>query len=102
MLVRFADARPDGAYVLALPVNSGAALGDRLASLDPGARELMLRAAEAMRFEGEAGAIVETFIPEGTSVRRLLVVGMGAGGDVDRGGYDRAGGALSARLLTSG
>ena len=102
MLVRFADARPDGDYVLALPVPSGMALADRLGGLEQGARELALKAAEAMRFEGETGAIAETFVPENGAVRRLLLVGTGVAGDIDRGGFDKAGGALSARLLTSG
>jgi leucyl aminopeptidase len=102
MIVRFADVRPDGDYVLALPVASGAALADRLAGFEDAARELILKAAESLRFEGDAGAIVETFVPDGGAVRRLLIVGTGVAGDLDRGGYDKAGGALSSRLLTSG
>ena len=102
MLVRFASVRPEGSYVLALPVSSGPSLVERLSSLTPEAREIARHAAEANRFDGETGAIVEAFVPEEGGVRRLLLVGAGPAGDLDRGGYERAGAALAARLLTSG
>jgi leucyl aminopeptidase len=59
------------------------------------------RAAEAQRFEREAGTIAEIFIDDGGTVRRLLLVGLGAGRG-DQGAFEKAGGALTARLLTSG
>jgi leucyl aminopeptidase len=101
MLVRFAPARPEGTYVLALPIAAGT-LTDRIAGLAPGAREIAQRAAEAGRFDGETASIAEAFVPEEAGVRRLLLVGTGAAGDIDRGFYERAGAALVARLLTSG
>jgi len=85
-----------------LPVSSGPSLVERLSSLTPEAREIARHAAEANRFDGETGAIVEAFVPEEGGVRRLLLVGAGPAGDLDRGGYERAGAALAARLLTSG
>jgi leucyl aminopeptidase len=102
MLVRFASDRPEGAYVLALPINSGVPLAERLTGFTPAGREIVQRAAEANRFEGEAGAIVETFVPEEGGIRRLLLVGAGAASATGIAGYERAGGALAARLLTSG
>jgi leucyl aminopeptidase len=102
MLVRFAPARPEGAYVLALPFNSGTALSERFSGLEPAAREIAQRAVEANRFEGEAGAIVEAFVPEQGGIRRLLLVGTGPAGAAEQSGYERAGAALAARLLTSG
>ena len=53
-------------------------------------------AAAAQRFEGEAGAIVELFAP-GETVRRVLLLGIGGGDEAD---WAKAGGALTARLLT--
>src|SRR5205085_1538629 len=47
------------------------------------------------------GAVAETFIADGEGVRRLLVLGLGAQPEAD-GGFERAGGALTARLLASG
>jgi leucyl aminopeptidase len=101
MNVRFASARPTGAYALALPVRGDDLLTDRLASLPEADRTLAARAAESQRFEREPGGIAETFLPEADGVRRLLLVGLGSSRD-DSSAWERAGGALTARLLTSG
>ncbi|MGZ8360141.1 MAG: leucyl aminopeptidase family protein, partial [Allosphingosinicella sp.] len=99
--VSFADKRPQGAYALAVPVRSEDMLHERLAGLDEGARTLAARSAEAQRFEREVGAIAETFVEEGDGVRRLLLVGYGARQD-EVAIHERVGGALTAKLLTSG
>jgi leucyl aminopeptidase len=101
MNVRFATARPTGAFALALPVRSDDLLTDRLASLSQADRTLAARAAESLRFERELGAVAETFLPEADGVRRLLLVGLGTGRD-EPALWERVGGALTARLLTSG
>ena len=101
MKVSFASALPEGSYALALPVWGEGSLSDRLGGLDPNAATLAARAAEAQRFEREAAAIAETFVPEGNRVRRLLLVGIGAKGP-DEGLFEKVGGALAAKLLTSG
>jgi leucyl aminopeptidase len=101
MNVRFASARPTGAYALALPVRGDDLLTDRLASLAEGDRTLVARAAESQRFERELGTIAETFLAEGDGVRRLLLVGLGSSRD-EAALWERVGGALTARLLTSG
>jgi leucyl aminopeptidase len=98
MLVRFAASRPEGSHALAIPVASGAALSERLPGFPASTRALILKAAEAGRFEGDAGALLDLFVPEGEDgARRLLLVGVGSNGD-----YERAGGALAAKLLISG
>ncbi len=56
-------------------------------------------AAAAARFTGEAGGIVDLVVPNGDGARRLILVGIGAGAEND---WAKAGGALVARLLTSG
>ncbi len=99
--VVFAAARPKGAYALAIPVRGEDMLHDRLQGFDNAARTLAVRSAEAQRFERETGAIAETFIDEGDAARRLLLVGLGGKRD-EAGLYERIGGALTARLLTSG
>lgn len=99
--VSFAAKRPSGAYALAIPVRSEDMLHDRLAGLDEAARTLAARSAEAQRFEREVGAVAETFIEDGKTLRRLLLVGYGAKLD-EVAIHERAGGALTARLLTSG
>ncbi|MDB5690073.1 MAG: multifunctional aminopeptidase [Sphingomonas bacterium] len=98
MLVRFAAARPDGAYALALPVPPGALSAEHLPGLGDAGQTIVRQSAELARFEGEPGAILELFVAEEGDARRLLLVGTGTGTDA----YERAGGALTARLLTSG
>lgn len=56
-------------------------------------------AARAQRFDGDAGAVAEVFAPVGNRTVRTLLIGAGTGGAK---GYEHAGGALVARLLTSG
>ena len=86
------------AEIVALPVEK-----DGLERITFGAfaaaETLALSAARAARFEGEAGAIVETFVEHQGDVLRLVLLGVGHGGEAD---YERAGGALTARYLTSG
>ena len=101
MNVRFASDRPTGAYALALPVRGDDLLTDRLASLPAGDRTLVARAAESQRFERELGAVAETFVAEGDAVRRLILVGLGSSRD-EAALWERVGGALTAKLLTSG
>ena len=101
MKVSFAAQRPAGAYALAIPVAGEDMLADRLSGLDEAARTLAARAAEAQRFEREAAAIAESFISDGDSARRLLLVGLG-GKTFDDALFEKVGGALAARLLTSG
>jgi leucyl aminopeptidase len=99
--VSFVAERPEGAYALAIPVRSEDMLHERLAGLSESARTLAVRSAEAQRFEREVGAIAETFVEDGGLVRRLLLVGYGARQD-EVAIHERVGGALTARVLTSG
>jgi len=99
--VSFAKKRPGGSFALAIPVWGEDMLADRLASLDEAGRKLAARAADAQRFEREAATIAETFVEEGDAARRLLLIGLGGKRD-DEALYERIGGALTARLLTSG
>jgi len=60
------------------------------------------RAGQAARFEGDTATILELLAPQGVAATRLLVVGLGTAGKADRGAFERIGGALAAKLLTSG
>jgi leucyl aminopeptidase len=101
MKVSFAPQRPSGSYALAIPVWSEDQIADRLAGFDEAARTLAIRAADAQRFEREAATIAESFVNEGDMARRLLLIGLGGKRD-DEALYERVGGSLTARLLTSG
>jgi leucyl aminopeptidase len=93
MNIDFATSPTADASVLALPVRKGAQAAS--ARLDEAARALVAAAAKGQRFEGEAGSVAEVFVA-GTRVL-LLGVGDGAGA-----AWEKAGGALTARLLVSG
>jgi leucyl aminopeptidase len=99
--VSFAKKRPSGSYALAIPVWGEDMLAERLSGLDEAARKLAARAADAQRFEREAATIAETFVEEGEGARRVLLIGLGGRRD-DEALFERIGGALAARLLTSG
>ena len=62
----------------------------------------LARAIQAGRFDGEVASVAELLAPAGIEASRLLIVGLGAAGKADRGAFERIGGALAARLLTSG
>ncbi|HEX7857067.1 MAG TPA: leucyl aminopeptidase [Sphingobium sp.] len=60
---------------------------------------LIAEAAKASRFTGEAGGWFEIFVTEGGQTVRAVLLGTGEGRKTD---YEKAGGTISARLLTSG
>ena len=98
MEIRFADSRPSGDYALVLPV----AGKDRksLASLGS-AQQSVTTALDRQRFEGEASSASEHFVDENGAVRRVLVVGLGNGGNTEQ-TAEKLGGAAVTRLQTSG
>ena len=85
--------------ILALPVGKGGFAHIHWGAIGVSVQTVAHAAAKAARFDGETGAIVEIFAGEGDTVRRILLLGIGAAADVD---WEKAGGALTARLLTSG
>ncbi len=56
-------------------------------------------AADRARFDGEAGSTADYVFAENGAGRRVILTGLGAGTPED---FEKAGGALAARLLTSG
>lgn len=93
--VRFAAALPEGSHCVAVVVPKDALA----ATAVPGDAALIRAAAAASRFEGEAGSVSEQHIPHAAGAQRLILVGTGASSEED---YEKAGAAISARLLTSG
>ncbi|MDB5679582.1 leucyl aminopeptidase [Sphingomonas bacterium] len=80
---------------LVIPVAKGA-LDAAIGGHD--GKATLAAAAAAAKFEGEAGGIVEAFVASGDSVQRTLLVGVGDNGEGD---WEKAGGAVTARLLTN-
>ena len=99
MKIAFVAAAPADPAILALPVGQGPATGARWPGLDGEAAALATVAASAARFEGEAGSTLDLFVPGGGKTRRIVLLGVGSGGDLD---WEKAGGALTAKLLMSG
>jgi len=95
MNVRFADRRPEGPHALAIPLTAGKVDAARLAGLSGDDAAFVARAAAASKFEGEAGGIADLYAGDG----RVLLVGLGDG-DSDK-AYEKAGGALAARVQTT-
>ena len=93
--LRFSATLPQGARCLAVPVAK-----DGLAAVTlPGAPDLLQAAVKAARFTGDAGSLVDAHLADGDGVCRLVLVGTGAGTIED---MEKAGAAVSARLLISG
>lgn len=98
MDIRFAANRPqDGALTLLID-KAGVGQGT-LPGLDDAASALIAAASAGNRFEGEVAALVEQFVGAGAGARRVALVGVGGGSDAD---FERAGGAIAAKYLTSG
>jgi leucyl aminopeptidase len=95
MHVRFADRRPEGPHALAIPLTAGKVDAARLAGLSGDDAAFVARAAAAAKFEGEAGGLADLYAGDG----RVLLAGLGEG-DSDK-AYEKAGGALVARVQTS-
>ncbi|MBJ6121012.1 leucyl aminopeptidase [Sphingomonas mollis] len=88
---------PDAPFVV-LPLGKDGLARIEWAQVGEGVEPIARAAAAAARFSGEAGSVVELFVP-GDAVKRVLLVGVGAGADGD---WTKAGGAIVARVLTSG
>ncbi|HKT76055.1 MAG TPA: M17 family peptidase N-terminal domain-containing protein, partial [Sphingobium sp.] len=93
MEIAFSPVRPD-ADTLVFAVPKGG-----FDALPLAAAPTLAAGAAAARFTGEAGSSFESFVEEGGKVLRVVLIGTGAGAEGD---YERAGAALTAKLLTSG
>jgi len=99
MQIVFAPTVPANAPILAIPVAKDGVATIKWSAIGGDVEAVATSAATAARFAGEAGAVVELFVPVDGAVRQLLLVGVGAGEIAD---WEKAGGAITARLLTSG
>ncbi len=94
--ISFASTRPDGTAALIFPVVKDGVSAASLPGVDEAQLGMIRAAAGTARFEGEAGGLFESF---DSAARRLVLLGIGAGSDED---WERAGAAISGRLLCSG
>ena len=98
MIIEFVSGTPADRDVIVFPMITGG-LADLTPRLPAALQPIVAGAVEQARFDGTAGTVFDTFVSEGSLVRRLLIVGAGSG---DETGWERAGAAISARLITSG
>lgn len=94
MEILIADMRPQSADTLIFAVAR-----DQVPVLPLEASSVLAQGAKDARFTGESGATFESFVAEDGKTLRVLLLGVGAGHEAD---MERAGGALVARLATSG
>lgn len=94
MDIAFSPTRP-AADTLVFAVEKGGSLD----TLPVAAASTLAAGAASARFTGEASSSFETYVEEAGQVMRIVLLGMGAGSDAD---LEKAGGALTAKLLTSG
>ena len=99
MKIVFAQSRPADADVVAYAVKKDDLPALALPGVDAAGRAVLAAAATGQRFEGEPGSVAEAYVGEGQGVTRVLLLGVGGGDDAS---YERAGGALTAKLITSG
>ncbi|MHA6723069.1 leucyl aminopeptidase [Sphingomonas sp. RS2018] len=98
MKLAFDSAVPADAALTVVPVVQG---GAPELSQVTSYKAFVTAAATQAKFEGETGTIADFYVPTATTgeVRRVALLGVGAGADED---WEKAGGALTARYLVGG
>jgi leucyl aminopeptidase len=102
LAISYLPAIADPAAALVVLAGPDGALSAGAKAADAATGGAVTAAAKAARFEGEAGGIVELLGPAGLACHRLLLVGTGPADKIDALVAERIGGAIAARLLTSG
>ncbi|KPF80307.1 aminopeptidase [alpha proteobacterium AAP81b] len=102
MQIAFPATPDDQPHARVVLVGPGNVLSPGAAAADKATAGQLARALIAARFDGEAAAIVELLAPAGLHVTRLLIIGTGPAEAMDAGLFEKLGGAIAARLQTSG
>ncbi len=100
MRVAFSAAPPVDAPAVAVGVWQGGRAEPAFQRLDGDGA--LSRAVAAGRFEGREGQLLTVFAPPGLAAGRVVIVGLGAEGEMTPQRAERLGGALAAELLCSG
>ena len=86
----------------AIFVLEGRKLTDSAQQLDKTTNGSISRAIKASRFKGKKGQTLHVLAPEGSSINRLLLIGLGKAKDLDDQVWQHAGGAAYASLANTG
>ena len=95
-------AAADPAGTLVVFAAKDAVLSRAAQALDAKLGGQIVRALKSARFEGDVASLVEILAPASMAASRVIVAGTGAAGKADAGAFEKIGGALAAKLLTSG
>jgi len=87
---------------VAVSVMAGAKLSPSAAQLDQATGGALGRAIKGSRFKGNKAQMLEILAPQGVRVSRILLVGVGKPGELKDTDLENLGGAVVARLETSG
>ncbi len=87
---------------VAVSVMAGAKLSPSAAQLDKATGGALSRAIKGSRFKGNKAQMLEIMAPQGVKASRILLVGVGKPGEITDTDPENLGGALVARLETSG
>jgi len=94
--ISFAKFSPPKKGVAIVLAGEGGALADAGAACDPG--KVLERALPVAEFSGKQGSSVEVLAPEGSSLDRLVAVGVGKPADLNDYSWLKLGGAVAAQL----
>ncbi|QYE34309.1 leucyl aminopeptidase [Polymorphobacter sp. PAMC 29334] len=103
MLINYAaTVSADMMGALAVVAAKDAPLSGAALALDGVTGGQIARAVSAARFDGDAASVVEIFAPANSTATRVIVVGLGKADAADAAAFEKIGGAIAAKLITSG
>jgi leucyl aminopeptidase len=102
MKISFAKPVAAKSGTLVLFASKGSGLTPAAQAVDKATKGVLSRALKAGRYSADAAELLEILGPSGLEVNRVLLAGLGEGGKANVGEFERIGGAIAARLLTSG
>jgi len=102
MQIHYAPSATTVSGALAVVVAKDAALAGAALALDGLTGGQVARAIAAARFDGDAASLVEIFAPANSPATRIVVAGLGKLDQVDARTFEKIGGAIAAKLITSG
>ncbi len=102
MRIEFGNASPQPDTALVIFAGKDAVLSGAAQTIDTALGGKLAHAVKVTRFDGEVGQSIELLSPSGSDASRILLVGIGKSSLADAAVFERAGGAVAAKLLTSG
>jgi leucyl aminopeptidase len=98
--ITFAERAVPTSGTLVLLAGADFALSPAGEELDQAGDGALARAAKVAKFTGKSGATLDVLAPAGTSLARILIVGLGKTGDLTPLDWAKAGGAIAGKLTS--